>query len=234
MRSSPVLLLTTLFPLLATSTPTPLLHRYRLALAPRAGAPAIVSIPANCTVTNPLPPSDSTHSTTNSTIDLPTNTTTTSNSKSNSTAESTANAADSNTTTTYAPSPNAAASLLYAFYLAQPTLLNTSALFTQCLEQCYGYGLPGSCRSAVLAENVPVPDRAATASAGGAGVAGGVGGSSGSGGGNATGGGAGGSGNVLLGTACLMFSRELGTADWVVADRGTWTAERAGVIGCPG
>ncbi|KAK5251023.1 hypothetical protein LTR16_005818, partial [Cryomyces antarcticus] len=144
MRSSPVLLLTTLLPLLATSTSTPPLHRYRLALAPRAGAPAIVPIPADCTVTNPLPPSNSTHSITNSTNDIPTNTTTISNPESNSTAESTANAADSNTTTTYAPSPNATVSLLYAFYLAQPILPNTSALFTQCLEQCYGYGLPGS------------------------------------------------------------------------------------------
>ncbi|KAL2356545.1 hypothetical protein BJ546DRAFT_838554 [Cryomyces antarcticus] len=181
MRSSPVLLLTTLLPLLATSTSTPPLHRYRLALAPRAGAPAIVPIPADCTVTNPLPPSN-----------------------------------NSNTTTTYAPSPNATVSLLYAFYLAQPILPNTSALFTQCLEQCYGYGLPGSCRSAVLAENVPVPGRAATAGAGGAGATGG------------------GSADVLLGTACLMFSRVLGTVDWVVADKGTWTAERAGVIECPG
>ncbi|QIX00243.1 hypothetical protein AMS68_005760 [Peltaster fructicola] len=48
-----------------------------------------------------------------------------------------------------------AASLLYqAYYTSSDTV---EANWNQCIEQCYGYGTSGTCKSALLAYNVPIP-----------------------------------------------------------------------------
>jgi hypothetical protein len=44
---------------------------------------------------------------------------------------------------------------LYAAYFDLPT--PASELWTQCSEQCYGYGDEGECKSAILAYDVPTP-----------------------------------------------------------------------------
>ncbi|OCL04362.1 hypothetical protein AOQ84DRAFT_119457 [Glonium stellatum] len=108
---------------LTTAIPTPSTPHH---LA-RAGGPIAKPIPANCTLTSPLP-------------------TTTSTSASNT----------STTTNNYAPAPNTTSSSVYSAYYP-PASTNQTALFTQCLEQCYGFGTPGTCVAAYLAGNVPAP-----------------------------------------------------------------------------
>lgn len=46
---------------------------------------------------------------------------------------------------------------IYAYYLPMSTFeyRNRTDIWTQCLEQCYGYGYTGDCKAAFMAENVP-------------------------------------------------------------------------------
>ncbi|OCK86033.1 hypothetical protein K432DRAFT_377134 [Lepidopterella palustris CBS 459.81] len=108
------ILLASLLITLTSAVPT------RLNLNRRAGGPAAVPIPANCTVKNPLPTSTSP------------------------------------STVAYAPAPSTTSAYVYSAYY-YPFSTNQTALFTQCLEQCYGYGNKGECVAAYLASNVPAP-----------------------------------------------------------------------------
>ena len=65
-------------------------------------------------------------------------------------------ATTSTATAAYAPAPNTTSISVYSAYY-QPASTNQTALFTQCLEQCYGFGTPGTCMAAYLASNVPAP-----------------------------------------------------------------------------
>lgn len=65
-------------------------------------------------------------------------------------------ATTSTPTAAYAPAPNTTSSSVYNAYYP-PASTNQTALFTQCLEQCYGFGTPGTCVAAYLASNVPAP-----------------------------------------------------------------------------
>jgi hypothetical protein len=101
---------------------------------------------------------------------------------------------------------------LYAAYFSLPT--PASELWTQCSEQCYGYGErsersedgeqgdEGQCKSAVLAYDVPTPK----------GYYGGAGGE--------------------LVIACLLFDGEIGVGDWEKAAEGEWNMVRAGNLRC--
>jgi len=102
---------------------------------------------------------------------------------------------------TYLPGPSANDAVLYYAYYPSPTT-NKTALSTQCLEQCYGYGNTGECKTAYWAENVPVP----------AGYYGSPGGQ--------------------LETACLFFNRALVAGDFVIAPTGEATTPFAGNIIC--
>ncbi|KAF2835265.1 hypothetical protein M501DRAFT_460435 [Patellaria atrata CBS 101060] len=101
-------------------------------IRPRAGGPAIVPIPSTCSVISPL---------TDASVYPPPSTTT-----------------SPSTTTTPSPHYSPAASLLanqiYAYYLAPS---DAPGNFTQCLEQCYGFGERGTCKSAYMATGVPRP-----------------------------------------------------------------------------
>jgi len=150
-------LLSSLLALLATASP----------IAPRAGGPVAGTIPANCTVMNPLP-----HA-----------------------ACGTANVHG------YMPSANFTSShLLYSSYFEGT--LSQSAQATQCMEQCYGYGTPGQCKSVLVGYQIPTPK-------GYYGTAGGV-----------------------LETACLLYSAYLVPTDFVAAPSGQYVNETAGSIYC--
>jgi len=97
--------------------------------------------------------------------------------------------------------PNANDVLLYSAYYSSPSS-NKTALAEQCLQQCYGYGNKGECRTAYWAENVPVP----------AGYYGSPGGQ--------------------LSTACLFYNETLVTTDFLVAPEGQATTPFAGNIQC--
>lgn len=75
--------------------------------------------------------------------------------------------------------------------------------FTECLEQCNGFGDPGDCKSALLAYDVPTP-------AGYYGTTGGV-----------------------LETACLLYGAYLSPDDFVDAPAKQYVNETAGNIFCP-
>lgn len=55
------------------------------------------------------------------------------------------------------PRTSTRAGQIYAYYLPPSTLeyRNRTDIWTQCLEQCYGYGYTGDCQAAFMAENVP-------------------------------------------------------------------------------
>jgi hypothetical protein len=89
---------------------------------------------------------------------------------------------------------------LYAAYFDLPT--PASELWTQCSEQCYGYGYEGECKSAVLAYDVPTPK----------GYHGGAGGE--------------------LVIACLLFDESIGVGDWEAAVEREWNDVRAGSLYC--
>lgn len=74
----------------------------------------------------------------------------------NCTIKSALPATTSTSTAAYAPAPNTTSSSVYSTYYP-PALANQTALFAQCLEQCYGFGTPGTCVAAYLASNVPAP-----------------------------------------------------------------------------
>jgi len=101
----------------------------------------------------------------------------------------------------YEPSTSfTAANSLYQAYFS--SYLSVSDQWTQCSEQCYGYGTPGTCKSAILAYNVPTPK-------GYYGTAGGV-----------------------LETACLLYSQYLSPNDFVRAPAGQYTNATGGDIFC--
>ncbi|KAF2790194.1 hypothetical protein K505DRAFT_352113 [Melanomma pulvis-pyrius CBS 109.77] len=102
---------------------------------------------------------------------------------------------------TYLPAPAADDALIYNAYYPSPST-NKTALSEQCLQQCYGYGNIGECKTAYWAENVPVP----------VGYYGSPGGQ--------------------LETACLFYNRPLQAADFVVAPEGQATDVSVGVIQC--
>lgn len=102
----------------------------------------------------------------------------------------------------YMPQSNfTAAHLVYSAYYTSP--LNQSVLATQCMQQCYGYGYPGDCKSSLLAYQVPTP-------AGYYGTAGGV-----------------------LETACLLFDTYLDPCSFDSAPSGQYVNETAASIYCP-
>ncbi|TKA70692.1 hypothetical protein B0A55_06996 [Friedmanniomyces simplex] len=153
-----VIFLASILPLLAASIP----------LSPRAGAPAFVPIPANCTVINPLP-----------------------------------HAAGVASVNGYMPASNFTTShLLYAAYFDAP--YNQTMQSELCLEQCYGYGYPANCKSALLAYWVPIPK-----------------------------GYYGSSGNEMSHTACLLYDAYLDPNLFVAAPSGQYVNETAGSIYCP-
>jgi len=53
----------------------------------------------------------------------------------------------------YKPRVNVSSSEIYSYYLSPDSTAN----FTECLEQCYGFGDPGECKSAYMAQDVPAP-----------------------------------------------------------------------------
>ncbi|USP74665.1 uncharacterized protein yc1106_01939 [Curvularia clavata] len=79
---------------------------------------------------------------------------------------------------------------------------NKTQMAQQCLQQCYGYGTHTECKTAYWAENVVIPKGYYGTEGGG------------------------------LATACLMFDRELGQEDFVLAPEGQGTGAWAGVIEC--
>ena len=102
----------------------------------------------------------------------------------------------------YLPAPAATTTaLLYSAYYPSFSS-NTTQMALQCLQQCYGYGNPGQCKTAYWAENVVVPK-------GYYGTEGGY-----------------------LSTACLMFDRALTGADFVAAPQGQATDAFAATIEC--
>ncbi|KAK4969895.1 hypothetical protein LTR66_011620 [Elasticomyces elasticus] len=102
----------------------------------------------------------------------------------------------------YMPSSNFTSNhQLYSFYLLA-SQLNSTAQFQGCLQQCNGFGTPGTCKAALLAYDVPTP-------ADFFGTQGGV-----------------------LEIACFMYSKFLSRGDFVKAPNGTYVDERAGNIRC--
>lgn len=143
-------------------------------VVPRAGAggPIAKPIPSTCTITNPLP-----QNTTNWDINNTTN------------------------TSGYMPSlVFTSTHLLYEAYFDLPT--PPEQLWTQCRQQCYGYGEERDCKSVVLAYEVPVPE----------GYYGAKGGE--------------------LAMGCLMFDEYIMLEDFEEAVEGQWVGERAGSIHC--
>ncbi|KAK0857688.1 hypothetical protein LTR03_000723 [Friedmanniomyces endolithicus] len=103
----------------------------------------------------------------------------------------------------YMPAPNFTAShLAYAAYFDAP--YNQTFQSKLCLEQCNGYGYPRSCRSALLAYQVPVPK-----------------------------GYYGSPGNETSPTACLLYDAYLDPNRFVAAPDGKYVNETAGSIYCP-
>ncbi|KAK1814581.1 hypothetical protein LTR12_011052 [Friedmanniomyces endolithicus] len=103
----------------------------------------------------------------------------------------------------YMPAPNFTAShLVYAAYFDAP--YNQTFQSKLCLEQCHGYGYPRSCRSALLAYQVPVPK-----------------------------GYYGSPGNETSPTACLLYDAYLVPNKFVAAPDGKYVNETAGSIYCP-
>jgi hypothetical protein len=90
--------------------------------------------------------------------------------------------------------------LLYEAYFDLPT--PAEELWTQCSQQCYGYGDEGDCKSAVLAYGVPVPEGYYGADGG------------------------------ELAIGCMMFDEYLAPDDFEEAGEGEWVDERAGSIHC--
>jgi len=147
---------------------------YASPIAPRTGAggPIAKPIPSDCTITNPF-------------------------------LRNATNWSDNNTTNTsgYKPSLNfTSTQLLYEAYFDLPT--PADELWTQCSQQCYGYGDEGDCKSAILAYEVPVPEGYYGAE----------------------------SGELAIG--CLMFDEHLTPDDFEEAEEGQWVDERAGDIYC--
>ncbi|KAK0940317.1 hypothetical protein LTR29_008056 [Friedmanniomyces endolithicus] len=157
-----IIIFCSILPLLAAPIP----------LTPRAGGPAFVPIPANCTITNPLPPA-----------------------KCGNTGVGTING--------YMPALNFTVShLIYGAYFDAP--YNQTFQSKLCLEQCNGYGYPNSCKSALLAYQVPIPK-----------------------------GYYGSPGNETSPTACLLFDAYLDPNLFVAAPDGKYVNETAGSIYCP-
>jgi len=143
---------------------------------PRAGAggPIAKPIPSTCTITNPLTHNVNTTSCHNSTA---------------------------NTNGGYKPTQAFTSNhTLYEAYFDLPD--PTEELWTQCSQQCYGYGEEGDCKSAVFAQEVPVPE----------GYYGAEGGE--------------------LVSACLLFDEHLTAKDFEEAVEEEWIDERAGNIRC--
>ncbi|KAK4966013.1 hypothetical protein LTR28_003357 [Elasticomyces elasticus] len=154
-------------------------------IIPRAGGPSFVPVPPSCNVTNPLP-----------------------------------HTANTTSISGYMPSSNFTSNhQLYSFYLAASRVNSTAQFQGWCakhrlslielltpdvdsLQQCNGFGTPGTCKSALLAYDVPTP-------AGFFGTQGGV-----------------------LEIACFMYSKFLCWSDFVKAPNGTYVNERAGNIRC--
>jgi hypothetical protein len=104
-------------------------------------------------------------------------------------------------TSGHKPSPSFTSNhTLYEAYFDLPT--PAEELWTQCSQQCYGYGDEGDCKSAVLAYEVPVPE----------GYYGAEGGD--------------------LAIGCLLFDQYLTPEDFEEAVEGQWVDERAGSIRC--
>lgn len=93
-----------------------------------------------------------------------------------------------------------AAHTLYSAYFDLPT--PTEELWEQCSQQCYGYGDGGECKSAVLAHEVPVPERYY-----------------------------GGDARKLM-IACLLFDEFLAASEFEEAVEGQWVDIRAGNLRC--
>jgi len=101
----------------------------------------------------------------------------------------------------YAPSANfTAAHQIYSAYFESS--LSQSAQATQCMQQCYGFGLEGSCKSALIGSQIPTPK-------GYYGTAGGV-----------------------LETACLMYDAYLDPTMFVQALEGQYVNETVHNIYC--
>jgi hypothetical protein len=149
---------------------------YASPITPRTGAggPIAKPIPSTCTISNPL------HNATNWSHNSTTSTSSTSGQKPSLTFTST--------------------HLIYEAYFDLPT--PADELWTQCSQQCYGYGDEGDCKSAILAYEVPVPK----------GYYGAEGGE--------------------LAIGCLMFDENLSPDDFEEAEEGQWVDERAGYIYC--
>ncbi|KAK3082282.1 hypothetical protein LTS18_007838 [Coniosporium uncinatum] len=71
----------------------------------------------------------------------------------------TTNDTATNSTASYKPTAARLNTTLYEYYLppSTATYQNSTTLFTNCLEQCYGYGYTGDCKAAYLAYDVPQP-----------------------------------------------------------------------------
>jgi hypothetical protein len=144
-------------------------------ILPRAGAggPVAKPIPSTCTLTNPLIQHNTSKCTTN----------------------------NSTNTSGYKPSLTFTSThFLYESYFTLPT--PAEELWTQCSQQCYGYGEEGDCKSAVFANEVPVPE----------GYYGAEGGE--------------------LVSACLLFDEWLEVEDFEGTEEGEWVGVRAGSIRC--
>ena len=100
------------------------------------------------------------------------------------------------------PSANfTAANLVYSAYFEGT--LSPSAQATQCMQQCYGLGPLGACKSAMVAYQVPTP----------AGLFGAEGG--------------------VLETACLLFGAYMNSSTFMVAPIGRYVNATAENIHCP-
>ncbi|KAK5119630.1 hypothetical protein LTR85_007459 [Meristemomyces frigidus] len=108
-----------------------------------------------------------------------------------------------NTTTSgYMPRSNfTAANLVYSAYFEG--FLSQSAQATECMQQCYGYGEPGDCKSALVGYSIPTPK-------GYYGTAGGV-----------------------LETACLLYGAYMDPTVFVAAPSGQYVNLTAVNIYCP-
>lgn len=94
------------------------------------------------------------------------------------------------------------ANLIYSAYFSEPNL-TPAEQSQQCFEQCYGYGEPGDCISALLGFDIPTP-------AGYYGTSGGQ-----------------------LSTACLMYREFLNPGVFVDSVEGQWVNLTAVDISCP-
>lgn len=102
----------------------------------------------------------------------------------------------------YMPASNfSSANLIYSAYFESS--LNQSAQAEQCLQQCYGFGLPGTCKSALLGYNIPTPPGFFSTAGG------------------------------QLETACLLYSATMDPNTFITAPSGQYVNETAGNIYCP-